>query len=130
MEPNQGWASNAGVLILTVTRSAFAYNQKPNRVALHDLGQAAAHLALQATAIGLHVHQMAGLNLSRVRQEYGVPDGHEPQTAIALGYADTSPPAGELAEELRRRETAARQRAPLGERVFSGKWGSRAGFVS
>ena len=44
-------------------------------MALHDLGQAAAHLALQATAVGLQVHQMAGINLSVVRQEYGIPEG-------------------------------------------------------
>ncbi|MGI9471151.1 MAG: nitroreductase family protein, partial [Rubripirellula sp.] len=80
MEPNQAWASRAGVLLLTVTRSVFAYNQKPNRVAFHDLGQAAAHLALQAGELGLHVHQMAGVNLSQVRQAYAIPEGHEPQT--------------------------------------------------
>ena len=130
MEPNQGWASNAGVLILTVTRSSFAYNKKPNRVSLHDLGQAAAHLALQATQLGLQVHQMAGVNLSLIRQEYGIPEGHEPQTGIVMGYPDTSDPVDDRASELHRRETAPRQRLSLGEQVFSEKWGSQANFVS
>lgn len=130
MEANQGWASKAGVLVLTVTRSTFAYNGKPNRVALHDLGLAAAQLSLQATSLGLQVHQMAGVNLSRVRQEYSVPEGHEPQTAIAIGYADTSEPSDDLEKQLHQRETGPRTRVALGEQVFGAKWGTQADFIS
>lgn len=130
LEANQVWARNAGVLFLTVTRSSFAYNNKPNRVALHDLGQAAAHLALQATALGLQVHQMAGVNLSLIRQEYGIPEGHDPQTAIALGYPDTSEPADDQARELHRRQSGTRTRRSLSEQVFGGKWGVGANFLS
>jgi nitroreductase len=129
MEPNQVWAGNAGALLLTVTRSTFAYNHKPNRVALHDLGQAAALLSLQATELGLQVHQMAGVNLSLVRQEYEIPEGHEPQTGIAIGYPDRGDPADELARELHQRETAVRTRRPIAEQVFGDKWGAQADFV-
>ncbi len=100
MEANRAWAANAGAIILTVTRSTFEYNGKPNRVALHDLGQAAAHLALQAATLGLQAHQMAGVNLSLIRQEYGIPEGFDPQTAIAIGYPDTSPPVSDESREL------------------------------
>ncbi len=126
LEANQGWASRAGVLLLTVCRSSFQRNGKPNRVAQHDLGQAAAHLALQATALGLQVHQMAGGNLSKVRLEYEVPDGYEPQTAIAIGYPDRRPPADDQAAEWHQRESGPRTRVPLSEQVFSGKWGQAA----
>ncbi|MFK8115516.1 MAG: nitroreductase family protein [Rubripirellula sp.] len=129
LEANQGWAGKAGALILTVTRSSFGYNNKPNRVALHDLGQAAAQLSLQATQLGLQVHQMAGLNLSLVRQEYGIPEGHEPQTAIAIGYADTSDPSDEMGVELQKRDGGPRTRNELAKQVFSGKWGNQADFV-
>lgn len=128
LEANQPWASQAGALILTVSRSSFAYNGKPNRVALHDLGQAAAHLALQATALGLQVHQMAGVNLSVARQLYGIPDGHEPQTAIAIGYPDTAEPVSSEAKQLSERERGPRARRPLAEQVFSAKWGIPANF--
>ena len=130
MEANRLWTQHAGALILTVTRSSFEYNGKPNRVALHDLGQAAAHLALQATKLGLQVHQMAGVNLSLVRQEYGIPEGHDPQTAIAIGYPDSSTAEGERAQELSKRESGPRQRKPLDQQVFAGKWGSPAKFAS
>ena len=129
-EPNQQWAQHTGVLILTVIRTTFAKNNQPNRVALHDLGQAAAHLTLQATAVGLSVHQMAGVNLSKVRQTYGIPEGFEPQTGIAIGYADTSEPTGEDEQDLRAREKTARQRIPLSEQVFAGKWERPASLVT
>lgn len=129
MEANQGWAANAGALILTVTRPSFAYNNKPNRVALHDLGQAAAHLSLQAAAVGLQIHQMAGINLSLIRQVYEIPEGHEPQTAIAIGYPDMSEPSDEIAKELAKRDAGTRKRNALGEQVFAGKWGTKAGFL-
>jgi nitroreductase len=130
LEANRIWASNAGALILTVTRSTFRYNGKPNRVALHDLGVAAAQLTLQAGELGLHVHQMAGVNLSLIRQLYGIPAGFEPQTAIAIGYADLSQPADELAKQLHQRETGPREREPLSNQVFAEKWGEQADFVS
>lgn len=129
LEANQGWASRAGVLVLTVIRTSFAYNGKPNRVALHDLGQAAAHLALQATALGLQVHQMAGVDLDGVRLQYGIPAGYEPQTAIAIGYPDRSHPASEAEQNLNQREAGARQRHGLGQQVFSRQWNMPADFL-
>ena len=130
VEGNRAWASQAGVLLLCVMQSRFAYNGKPNRVALYDLGQSAAHIALQATALGLHAHQMAGVNLSVARHEYGIGDGYEPQTAIAIGYADDSPPVNDVARKLSDRESGPRGRKPLADSVFEGKWGTPADFVS
>ncbi len=130
MEANRTWASQAGALVVTVIRHSFEYNGKPNRVALHDLGQAAAHLALQAGSLGLQVHQMAGVNLSAIRQEYAIPEGYEPQTAIAIGYPDTSEPVSDQSAEFQKRENGARRRKALSEQVFSGRWGSPAEFVN
>mgnify|MGYP001815251928 FL=1 len=130
MEANRAWASQAGALIVTVIRNSFEYNGKPNRVALHDVGQAAAHLALQAASIGLQVHQMAGVNLSAIRQEYAVPEGYSPQTAIAIGYPDTSEPVTDPGRELQKREEGSRRRKPLRDQVFARSWGSPAEFVN
>ncbi len=129
MEANQAWAKNAGVLLITVSRATFRANQKPNRVAQHDVGQASAHMALQATSLGLQIHQMAGVNLSLVRQTYSIPDGHEPQTAIAIGYADLSPPSSDEAKELHKRESGPRTRLSLSEQTFAEKWGQPASFL-
>lgn len=129
MEANQAWAKHAGVLLLGVTRTTFRYNQKPNRVALHDLGAAAAHMALQATTLGLQIHQMAGVNLSIARQMYSIPEGHDPQTAITIGYPDTTEPNSDEARELEKRQSGPRTRLTLAEQTFSVKWGTPASFL-
>lgn len=119
-EANQVWAQHAGVLMLTVAKRAFDKNGKPNRVAEHDIGLMAANLTFQAESLGLSVHQMAGVNLSKVRQTYGVPDSHDPLTAIALGYA--ADPAQAEDQQMAERDQAARPRKPLAEWVFGGSW--------
>lgn len=121
---NQGWAASAGVLMLTAFRKTFTRNGTPNRVAFHDLGIAAGQLVLQAAALGLQGHQMAGVNLSSVRQQYRVPEGYEPATAIALGYADLSPEKPD--DPLAGRDTAARPRKPFSEFVFGNEFGQAA----
>lgn len=123
LEANQVWAKHAGVLILTAISRTFKKNGSPNRVAEHDLGIAAAHFALEATAQGLQAHQMAGVNLAKVRQTYNIPDGYDPMTAIALGYAG-SPPGG-ADPQLAPRDTTPRSRKPISDFVLSG-WGQPA----
>ena len=126
LEANQGWASKAGAIVLTVSRNNFRRNDKPNRVALHDLGQAAAHLALQAADLGLQVHQMGGIDQDKIRQTFAIPEDQTPQTAIAIGYPDTSDPSNEGDEKMADREKSARERLPLSEQVFRGNWGETA----
>lgn len=130
MEGNRPWAQNAGVLMLSACRTSFEHNGKPNRMALHDLGQAAAHMALQATALGLQVHQMAGVNRSVVRQQFQIPEGFEPQTAIAIGYPDRSQPVNQQDREWSERESGSRRRKDLSEFSFAGTWGSPADFLN
>lgn len=127
VEANQAWAKNAGVLVLTATRKNFRKNDKPNRVAQHDLGAAAAHMALQAATLGLALHQMAGINPSIVRSTYGVPEPYEPQTGIAIGYPDLTEPSPE--DELGRRDASPRSRLPLEKTVFAGRWEQPAKWV-
>jgi len=116
VEANQGWAQAAPVIVLTAVKQEFTYNGSPNRVALHDLGQAAAHMALQAAELGLVIHQMAGIQQDKVASTYSLPDGFTAETAIAIGY----PGEGNLNDA----EARARQRKPLDELVFSDAWGN------
>lgn len=123
---NREWARAAPVLALAFAKTAFDHGGEPNRTHLHDLGLAAAHFTFQAEAMGLHVHQMAGIDREAVRETYGVPDGWEPVTGIAIGYLG-EPKA--LSEKRRRSETAPRTRKPLAEFVFSEAWGEPAGWL-
>lgn len=122
-EGNQAWAKAAPVLLLTVARTAFERNGKPNRHAYHDVGLAVANLTVQATALGLAVHQMAGIVPEKVRETYAMPEGFEPVTGVAVGHPGE---ASALPEPLRQREAAPRTRRPLGEIAFSGGWGRSA----
>src|SRR5262245_27843913 len=77
-ENNQQWASQAPVLMVSVAKLSFDMNGQPNRYAFHDVGLGVANLIVQATALGLCVHQMAGFYPDKVRELYGVPDDFEP----------------------------------------------------
>jgi nitroreductase len=120
VEPNQAWAGAAPVLALGVVKLSFSQNDRPNRVALHDLGLAAGNICAEATARGLQVHQMAGILPDRARELYGVPEGFDVATAIAIGYA-VEPP-GEPDREPR-------SRRPLKDFVFGGRWGEPAAVL-
>jgi len=126
VESNRAWASKAPVLILTIAHSKFAKNGNPNRHAFHDVGQAAANLAIQATSLGLTAHQMGGFSVDDARSKFAVPEDWDPVSVIALGYPGDP---DSLAENLRERETARRQRKPLQSFVFSGAWGHPAAIT-
>jgi nitroreductase len=126
VEGNVRWAQHAPVLMLSVARLAFERNQKPNRHAFHDVGLAVENLVIQATALGLAVHQMAGFHVDKARELFSIPDGHEPVAALVLGFPGD--PAG-LPEDLREREVAPRIRKPLESFVFSGQWGQSSPLV-
>jgi nitroreductase len=119
VEGNQAWAAHAPVLMVSVARLTFVQNGKPNRTAIHDVGLATSQMILQAMAMGLFMHPMAGLYQEKVRELYGVPEGYDPVAAIAAGYPGD--PAT-LAESLRQRELAPRVRKPQEDFTFRGRF--------
>lgn len=125
-EGNQEWARNAPVLMISVAKLNFEYNGVENRHAFHDVGAASTTLALQATALGLFIHQMAGFDVPKAKEIYGIPEGYEPVAALALGYFG-DPQI--LSERLQQRENAPRTRKALEEFVFSGSWNQTSPLV-
>jgi len=127
VEANQVWAKAAPVLALGIVRLRFVRNDKPNRAAVHDLGLAAGNLLVEATARGLSVHQMIGIVPEKAREVYEIPEGSEAWTGLAIGYPGDP---NRLPEPLKDRHLAPRQRKPLREFVFSGKWGKASPIAS
>ena len=127
VEPNREWARSAAVLALAVAKLHFARNDKPNAAAIHDLGLAAGNLSLEATSRGLSVHQMIGILPDVARQTYDIPEGFQPLTALAIGYA-ADPKSVE--EKFRQRDLAPRSRKPLADFVFGGTWAAASELVS
>ena len=126
VEANQEWAKAAPVLVLGVVSLKFSRNNKDNRAAVHDLGLAAGNLVVEATARGLCVHQMIGILPDKAREVYQIPEHNEAWTAMAIGYK--ADPA-KLPDALKERDLTPRQRKPLSQFVFTGKWGQPSPLV-
>lgn len=124
---NQGWARYAGALALGVVHTSFPHNGQPNTAAEHDLGAASASLTLEATARGIAVHQMSGLDAARAASEFALPEGFRVLTALAIGRPGQHP---ELGADFVARDQRPRERRPLSDTVFGGEWGTAAGFVT
>jgi nitroreductase len=117
---NQSWTKAAPVLYVAVAKHSFSHNGSPNRVAVHDVGSACATLSLQATALGLHTHGMAGFDPEALRSSFGIPDDYDPISCWALGYLGDP---DSLPENYRNSERQPRTRKPLDTFVFS-EWGA------
>jgi nitroreductase len=115
VEFNQLWAKTAPVLILSVGKKTFTKDGKPNAYALHDTGAASANMVLEAIALGLHTHGMAGFDQDKMRATLDVPEAFEIGAVWALGYLG-DPEA--LPGSMKEMELAPRKRNPLSEFVF------------
>jgi nitroreductase len=117
---NKGWTKTAPVLILGAAKTRFSHDNSPNEYARHDLGAASAYLVLQAHALGLKAHQMAGFDHDAARKLFQIPEEYALGSTIALGYQGEPEALGD--EKRIAQETAPRARKALGEIVFS-DWG-------
>ena len=66
--------------------------------------------------MGLAVHQMAGIEVEKIRAEFQLPEGVEPAAAIAVGYPGDPE---SLPERMREREKLPRERKGFAEMVYS-----------
>jgi nitroreductase len=119
-ENNKKWVKNVPLLMLSCAGSNFEATGKPNRWTQHDTGAASVSMALQATAMGLIVHQMGGWDADKARAAFDIPAEYTPMAMIAVGY-QASPDI--LDEETKAKEMRPRGRKPLAERFFEGGWG-------
>ncbi len=107
-EGNRIWAVDAPLLIASFVRTKHIRNGVPNNAARYDLGGANAFLSLQATKLGLNVHQMGGFDKVKLVEDLNVPlDEYEPVVVMAIGYPGD---ADKLPENLKQRETSPRVR--------------------
>jgi len=117
---NQAWADTASVLIANVAqlnvpaKSETDVSVEPaaNPWARYDLGQAVAHLTVQAQHEGLHTHQMGGFDGAAIAAAFGLAADQTVVTITALGVLGS---LEDLTPELREREIAPRLRKPLSE---------------
>ena len=114
-DKNKSWANSAPVLFLTVAKQTFTKDGSENFHSVHDTGAASATLALQATALGLYVHGMAGFDRNAAGALFGLPADFEPVAVWALGHLRNNE---SLPDPLKGLETAARVRRTLTDFVL------------
>ena len=90
---------------------------------MFDLGAASGFITLQAAALGIATHQMAGFDKDIARKAFQIPDEFELGSVMAMGYQGE--PSALSHEQMRAQETSPRARKPLAEIVLSA-WGEPA----
>ncbi|GAD85938.1 putative nitroreductase [Nocardia asteroides NBRC 15531] len=86
------WAPQASLLVANLVQrriedSDFEYSE----FAHYDLGQAVAHLTVQAHELGLQVHQFRAFDRDGLHREFAVPDHWEIATLAAVGLPAHAP---------------------------------------
>lgn len=118
VEFNQGWAKNASVLVVVISKNTFDHNGKPAVTHSYDTGAAWMSLALEATARGLVTHGMQGFDYEKARKSLGIPDDYTVEAMIAIGKKGKKE---DLSKELQEREHPSPRR-PLTEIIMRGSF--------
>jgi nitroreductase len=113
---NKGWAKEAAVLVLFVSRKTFEHNGKPAATHSFDTGAAWENLALQASLRGLVVHGMQGFDYEKARVILRVPDDFQVEAMAVIGKPGN---IESLPEKLQEREVP-NDRRKLTETAFEG----------
>ncbi len=85
-EPNRIWASQAQLLILSLSRTHSLKTSKPIFYHMHDVGAANMNMNLQAVSMGLQLHPMAGFNKQTAIDTLNIPEALVPVAIFAGGY--------------------------------------------
>jgi nitroreductase len=118
LKRGNSYAKAAGALIVVCADEG--PDEKTKLYAGVDTGAAIAQLTIEAFSRGLVAHPMAGFDAAGARTVFGLPDEVRPFAVVAVGslgdYASVDPAVIE-------RDARGRQRLPLEEIAFTGKWG-------
>ena len=118
---NSGWVPRASVVFLGAAILADEGEEPGDPTyPIYGLSQSAAHLTLQARAMGLHAHQFAGFDHKGIAADLAVPPHARMVIGIAVGvrgdHAEVDPRDAE-------REQRPRTRLPLTDIAYGERWG-------
>lgn len=111
-EPDQRWAQRASALLLCAHRAGPVGHA-------YDLGQAVAHLTVQATSLGLYVRQLRDLDRASLAADLDLPVDVRPHVVAAVGQLGD--PLS-LPADLLRSETGLRRRLPPAELLLTSQF--------
>jgi hypothetical protein len=102
---SSGWAPTAGILLANLShRYVEDTDWEFSEFSLYDLGQAVAHMTVQAQALGLAVRQFRAFDQQGLASEFAVPRHWQVTTMSAVGRPARPPvpEGGPFAEEAGR----------------------------
>jgi nitroreductase len=109
------WAPTAGLLVANLChRFVEDTDWEYSEFAQYDLGQAVAHITVQARALDLYVRQFRAFDRSGVAGEFGVPAHWEVTTMSAIGQVPPTMEVPDLVPDLPR----VRQRRSIDDLVW------------
>jgi nitroreductase len=116
---NQGWAKNAAVLVVIISKNNFTRNTNPSgskqsHTHTFDAGAAWMSLALQGSISGLVVHAIADFDYDKAKTVLNMPSEFKIETMVAISKPGKKE---NLSPELQAREVP-NDRKPLNEIVF------------
>lgn len=124
-EFNQLWAGNAPVLILNCARTT-STDGNTSATWQYDLGQAVAHLSIQAMAEDIYTHQMGGFDRQKAVEIFKLPENYRAVSVTALGYIGDPKM---LHPRMQKSEVAPRERKEINTFVFADVFGETPGLI-
>lgn len=108
------WAGAAGLLVANMSHRLVEGTQwEYSEFSVYDLGQAVAHMTIQAHAMGLHMRQFRAFDRDAIAREFNVPTHWEVTTMAAIGHVPPSAGTAEVMHQLSRtRRTSTQLRWP------------------
>jgi nitroreductase len=86
------WAPSASLLVANLShRFVEDTDWEFSEFSIYDLGQAVAHMSIQAQALGLHMRQFRAFDRDGIAREFAVPEHWEVTTLAAIGRAAPGP---------------------------------------
>ena len=111
------WAPAASLLVANLAhRYVEGTDWEYSEFSLYDLGQAVAHMTIQAQALGLHVRQFRAFDRAGLAAEFAVPGHWEVTTLAAVGRAGQASAARSApvpGPQVRRAAAPSRQRRSI-----------------
>lgn len=111
------WAPSASLLVANLAhRYVEDTDWEYSEFALYDLGQAVAHMTIQAQDLGLFVRQFRAFDRSGMADEFSVPGHWEVTTMSAIGRVPT-----DADSPTHRTAVPSRERRSIGELLWTGR---------
>ena len=121
VDGNRIWAPKAAALVVAIAKETLE-NGKTNHYAAYDAGTATAWLTVQATSMGLFVHQMGGFDRERTVIALKIPEGYKPMAVLAIGYLGDPK---QLPEANQESEIVRTSRLPMEAIAFQGTFAAQ-----